>query len=420
MSLCPIAKCDNVASWDGLCAGHDVEYRHALRASLAAERSRVNEAERERDAARKQAAENGKVATELFDSLKHVNGQLFEATRDLETRDAEVARLRDALAKSEANLLALTEGDAVGRRLPETLEDACDVCGVAADRYYPDGRRLCSDHVPATPEATTPAVPEPLRTLTPEELKHFKSISDEAIAEALEKGGRDRWAAEHPTMPAPAVPGRLAEALGLLVTEEAELLMRARDARKRGCAADVIATLDGKWVQAGRSVSLVRAFLAPQPEPSAPQTDSPTGGSVFPPEGLPGSTSVRAGLVDTSPSPVRREPGDLPPMPRCGRCGQPTSPCHPGIGYVPGTEPSASLGESGKDMGTLPSQHLPAERTETGPTCGHCKKPWPCGCPRGESILRALQSAWPGEVCGYCGRLITENHERHIAGACSP
>ena len=30
----------------------------------------------------------------------------------------------------------------------------------------------------------------------------------------------------------------------------------------------------------------------------------------------------------------------LPVSPRCGRCGQPTSPCHPGIGYAPGTEPT--------------------------------------------------------------------------------
>lgn len=31
-------------------------------------------------------------------------------------------------------------------RKPEPLEDACDVCGVAADILFPDGRRRCYTH----------------------------------------------------------------------------------------------------------------------------------------------------------------------------------------------------------------------------------------------------------------------------------
>lgn len=45
-----------------------------------------------------------------------------------------------------------TEPRQFRKRAPEMLEDACDVCGVAADICYPDGRRLCYEHEPRPTE----------------------------------------------------------------------------------------------------------------------------------------------------------------------------------------------------------------------------------------------------------------------------
>lgn len=76
-----------------------------------------------------------------------------------------------------------------------------------------DGEQLVADTDAflALPAATQEAKPretlDPLRTLTPEELAHFKPISDETINDALMQGLRARWAYEHPTMPSlPAAP----------------------------------------------------------------------------------------------------------------------------------------------------------------------------------------------------------------------
>ena len=45
-----------------------------------------------------------------------------------------------------------TEPRQFRKRPAEMLEDACDVCGMAADVLYPNGDRLCHEHAPRPPE----------------------------------------------------------------------------------------------------------------------------------------------------------------------------------------------------------------------------------------------------------------------------
>ena len=111
-----------------------------LRAALAALRSRVNEAERERDTAN----EAGLACADLCGTL---NDELRTCRAALETRDAEVARLRDLLGNA-AIVLSSAAND-FGRH---ALHRAATFCRGWADRFSAELR---------TPEATTPAVPEP-------------------------------------------------------------------------------------------------------------------------------------------------------------------------------------------------------------------------------------------------------------------
>jgi hypothetical protein len=87
-----------------------------------------------------------------------------------------------------------------------------DYCGAEVDGDYCKASEAW--HIAAPPPSTgEPALPDCLRTMTPEELAKFKPLTDEQIQEALERGRQDYAAAEAvsrggfiPARPAPAPP----------------------------------------------------------------------------------------------------------------------------------------------------------------------------------------------------------------------